>query len=177
MTKKEPERSLSRRTLIKGASAAAFVISTGTIINPIEAWGLEVKTLKPETMQTLIQMARDIYPHDRIADRFYAIALKEYDEKSAADAALRAQIEDGIAKLDQIATAKHGSRYVDVAWEAQRAAILREIERDPFFQKVRSGLVVSLYNQQEVWPLFGYQGESAIHGGYINRGFNDITWL
>jgi hypothetical protein len=168
---------LSRRSLIKGASAAAFVISTGAIINPLEAWGLEVKTLKPETMQTLIQMARDIYPHDRIADRFYAVALKEYDEKSATDTALKAQIEDGIAKLDQLANAKHGTRYVEVGWEAQRAAILRGIENDPFFLKVRGGLVVSLYNQKEVWPLFGYQGESAVHGGYINRGFNDIAWL
>src|SRR4051794_2178542 len=103
---RDQDLALSRRSLIKGASAAAFVISTGAIINPLEAWGLEVKALKPETMQTLIQMARDIYPHDRIADRFYAVALKEYDEKSATDTALKAQIEDGIAKLDQLANAR-----------------------------------------------------------------------
>ena len=32
-------------------------------------------------MKTLIQMSRDIYPHDRIPDRFYAIAAKPFDEK------------------------------------------------------------------------------------------------
>jgi hypothetical protein len=174
---KDHDVSLSRRSLLKGATTAALMISAGAIINPMEAWGLEVKALKPETMQTMIQMARDIYPHDRVADRFYAIALKEYDTKSASDAALRNQIEDGIAKLDELAKARHGARYVDVAWESQRVAILREIEKDPFFQKVRGGLVVSLYNQKEVWPVFGYQGESAIHGGYVNRGFDDIDWL
>jgi hypothetical protein len=174
---KNNDISLSRRSLFKGATAAAFMISAGAIINPMEAWGLEVTALKPETMQTLIQMARDIYPHDRIADRFYAIALKEYDTKSASDAALKSQLEEGVAKLDELAKAKYGTRYVDVGWEAQRAAILREIETDPFFQKVRGGLVVSLYNQKEVWPLFGYEGESAIHGGYLHRGFDDITWL
>jgi hypothetical protein len=174
---RDQDLALSRRSLLKGASAAAFVISAGAIINPIEAWGLEVKTLSPETMQTLIQMARDIYPHDRIADRFYAIAVKEYDEKSAADPVLKAQFDEGIAKLDQLAMAKYGTRYVEVGWEAQRDTILREIENDPFFQKVRGGLVVGLYNQKEIWPVFGYQGESAIHGGYINRGFNDIDWL
>ena len=174
---RDQDVALSRRSLLKGASAAAFVISSGAIINPMEAWGLEVKTLSPETMQTLIQMARDIYPHDRIADRFYAIAVKEYDEKSATDPALKAQVNEGIAKLDQLAMAKNGTRYVDVGWELQRAAILREVANDPLFQKVRGGLVVSLYNQKEVWPLFGYQGESAVHGGYINRGFNDIDWL
>jgi hypothetical protein len=99
---KDDDVSLSRRSLIKGATAAAFMISAGAIINPVEAWGLEVRTLKPETMQTLIQMARDIYPHDRLADRFYAIALKEYDTKSASDAALKSLVEEGIAKLDQL---------------------------------------------------------------------------
>ena len=57
------------------------------------------------------------------------------------------------------------SRYVEVGWEAERVAILRKIESDPFFQKVRGGPVVGLCNQKEVWPVFGYQGEAAIHGG------------
>jgi hypothetical protein len=177
MTRREAEIALSRRSLIQGAGAAAIVIASGAIINPREAWGLEVRALKPETMQTMIQMARDIYPHDRIADRYYAIALKEYDEKAASDPALKATIEENIAMLDGLAMAKYGTRYVDVGWEAQRANLLRGIEASAFFQKVRGGLVVSLYNQKEVWPLFGYQGEAASLGGYINRGFNDITWL
>ncbi len=37
--------------------------------------------------------------------------------------------------------------------------------------------MVSLYNQQEVWAILGYEGESASKGGYINRGFDDIDWL
>ncbi|HMH74595.1 MAG TPA: gluconate 2-dehydrogenase subunit 3 family protein, partial [Bradyrhizobium sp.] len=51
------------------------------------------------------------------------------------------------------------------------------IEQTDFFKKVRSDLVVSLYNQEELWPKFGYEGSSAEHGGYIKRGFNDIDWL
>jgi hypothetical protein len=162
---------------MKGASAAAFVISAGAIISPLEAWGLEVKALRPETMQTLIQMARDIYPHDRLADHFYAVALKDYDSKAATDGTIKNLIEDGITGLDEASRRKHGVRYVDVGWESQRAALLSEIETSEFFQKVRSGLVVNLYNQKEVWPLFGYQGESASQGGYLTRGFDDITWL
>jgi hypothetical protein len=42
---------------------------------------------------------------------------------------------------------------------------------------VRGGLVTGLYNQKEVWPLFGYEGESYSQGGYIDRGFDDIDWL
>ena len=45
------------------------------------------------------------------------------------------------------------------------------------FQHVRSTSVVTLYNDQEVWGLLGYEGSSFEKGGYINRGFNDLDWL
>ena len=63
------------------------------------------------------------------------------------------------------------------AGEADRVALLKASEATPFFQKVRGNLVTGLYNNKEVWPIFGYEGESASKGGYINRGFNDIDWL
>jgi hypothetical protein len=66
---------------------------------------------------------------------------------------------------------------VDVGWESDRVALLLGIEQTAFFKALRSDLVVSLYNQQALWPKFGYEGSSAEHGGYIHRGFNDIDWL
>ncbi|TIP97312.1 MAG: gluconate 2-dehydrogenase subunit 3 family protein, partial [Mesorhizobium sp.] len=67
--------------------------------------------------------------------------------------------------------------YTSLGWEEQRVAALREIEDTPFFQAVRGGLVVGLYNQKEIWPIFGYEGESYSKGGYMARGFDDIEWL
>ena len=148
-----PPRGLTRRALL--ARGAAF----GT-------------TLKPETMATLIQMARDIYPHDRLADRFYAVAVKGYDDPAKAE-----MVETGIAALDAAARGRGFASYAAARWESDRTAILQDIERGDFFQTVRSGLVTGLYNQKEVWPLFGYEGESYSKGGYINRGFDDIDWL
>ena len=171
------DETLDRRQFLAGLGTSALIISGGAVIHSGEAWGLEVKALKPQTMLTLIKLARDIYPHDRLADRFYAVAVKGYDEKAGSDAATRDLIEGGIAKLDDLARQKHGVPYAVVGWEAERVALLRQIENDPFFQTVRGGLVVSLYNQKEVWPLFGYEGESASKGGYVSRGFDDITWL
>ena len=55
--------------------------------------------------------------------------------------------------------------------------ILQALERTPFFARLRGDLVVSFYNQPELWPKFGYEGSSAEHGGYIARGFADIDWL
>jgi hypothetical protein len=168
---------LDRRRFLTGISTAALVISGAAVIHTNEAWGLEVKNLQPEAMRTLIKMARDIYPHDRVADRFYAVAMKSYDVKAGTDPQIKTMVEQGVGRLDELARKQYGLAYNDVGWESERAALLRQIETEPFFQNVRSGLVVSLYNQKEVWPLFGYEGESASKGGYIDRGFNDIAWL
>jgi hypothetical protein len=67
--------------------------------------------------------------------------------------------------------------YLAAGWEEDRVKVLQSVETTPFFQTVRSGLVTGLYNQKEIWPIFGYQGESFSQGGYIDRGFNDIDWL
>lgn len=177
MSNVKPASGVSRREFVKAASAASLVLTASAVICPIEAWGLETKGLAPATMQALIQTARDIYPHDRVPDRFYAIAVKDYDAKAATDPSTKALVEDGIAALNAAAKKAHGVSYTEVGWEEDRVALLRQIEKTPFFQKLRGGLVTSLYNQKEVWPLFGYEGSSAEKGGYINRGFNDLTWL
>lgn len=167
-------RGLTRRALLARSIAygATMVVGAGFVAQNGAAWAMEVKALKPETMATLIQMARDIYPHDRIADAFYAVAVKGYDDPEKA-----AMVESGIAALDAAAQGRGFANYVGTGWEKDRVAILREIEQGDFFQTVRSGLVTGLYNQKEVWPLFGYEGESFSKGGYINRGFDDIAWL
>ncbi|MEM6676876.1 MAG: hypothetical protein AAF675_03265 [Pseudomonadota bacterium] len=172
-------RGLTRRALLaQGATAgAALVVGGGFVAHATQSWAMEVRGLAPATMATLIQMARDIYPHDRIPDANYAIAVKGHDEQSQEDPAHAAMIEGGVATLDTLASsAGHGS-YLGAGWEADRVALLRQIEGTPFFQTIRGGLVVSLYNQKAVWPIFGYEGSSFEHGGYINRGFDDISWL
>jgi hypothetical protein len=166
---------LSRRDLLKcGTIGAALVITGSAVICPANAWGVETTTLKPETMATLIVLARDIYPHDNLPDRFYAIAIKSQDEQAAKDPKHKELVEKGVADLDQRAGA---GGYRGIGWEPSRVAILEKIESTPFFQAIRGDLVVSLYNQKDLWPIFGYEGESFSKGGYIHRGFNDIEWL
>lgn len=170
---------LDRRQFLTRSTAAVALMSVSgaAIVHTTEAWGLETKALEPEVMRTLIKMARDIFPHDRIADRYYAIACKTYDEKSATDPNLKALCEEGVAHFDAAAMKAHNVSYAKVPWEAQRVAILRENQDNALFRKLRGDLVVSLYNQKEVWQLFGYEGESASKGGYIDRGFDEIDWL
>ncbi len=167
-------KGLTRRQLLsRGAMAgASFVVGTGFVAARDAAWATEVTALAPEAFATLVQMARDIYPHDQVADEHYVVAVKSYDAPQEAEAT-----EAGIAMLDAAARQAGYGRYLDVGWERDRVAILRQIEDSEFFQKVRGGLVTGLYNQKAVWLIFGYEGESYSHGGYIDRGFNDIAWL
>lgn len=174
MNKQETRKGLTRRQLLSGSAklGAAFIVGAGFVANPSASWALEVQHLKPETMATLIQMARDIYPHDHVGDEFYAAAVKGYDTADNKD-----NVEAGIAALNEAAASKGHANYMGVGWERDRVDILRSMEDSPFFQTVRGGLVTGLYNQKAVWPLFGYEGESYSKGGYINRGFDDINWV
>jgi hypothetical protein len=172
---------LSRRRFLQtaGAGTAGVIamVNGALVMGTGGAWALEVKTLQPSVMATLIQMARDIYPHDHLADSYYAKAMIGYDQAADESADLKRMLNDGVGKLDSAARAKHGGGYLSVAWEEDRVALLREIEASPFFQTVRGGLITGLYNQPEVWAKFGYEGPSADKGGYISRGFDDIDWL
>ncbi|WP_315807242.1 MULTISPECIES: gluconate 2-dehydrogenase subunit 3 family protein [unclassified Bradyrhizobium] len=179
MREVDPRSKFDRRVFLKGAASTvpAVAVATTTGLGVTDAWAEDAKMLTPATLKTLVKVARDIYPHDILADRYYIVAVKPWDGKAAADAAVKSMINDGVARLDQDARDRHNVAYADVPWEADRVALLQGIEHTAFFKAIRSDLVVSLYNQKEVWPKFGYEGSSAEHGGYINRGFSDIDWL
>lgn len=174
MTKTLNLKGLTRRQLLSRGAAvgASFVIGTHFVAGSDAAWATETTALKPETMATLIQMARDIYPHDKVADKFYAAAVKGYDVPETVEGT-----EAGIEMLNEAARDQGYSSYLGIGWERDRVNLLRSIEDSDFFQKIRGGLVTGLYNQKAVWPIFGYEGESYSHGGYINAGFDDISWI
>lgn len=174
MSDTESPKGLTRRQLLSRATvaSASFVVGAGFLAAPNAAWAMETAALKPETMATLIQMARDIYPHDQVADEYYVIAVKGYDTAEAAEA-----VEAGVAALNAAAQGEGHASYIAAGWERDRVDILRGMEDSAFFQQVRGGLVTGLYNQKAVWPIFGYEGASFEFGGYIDRGFNDINWL
>src|SRR4051794_29079869 len=169
----------NRRVFLQGAATAVptVAIAASAGLGITDAWAEDATALTPATLKTLVKVARDIYPHDFLADSYYIAAVKPWDGKAAKDPAVKAMISGGVARLDQDARDRHKVVYAEVAWEAERVVLLQAIEQTEFFRTVRGDLVVSLYNQKEVWPKFGYEGSSAEHGGYIKRGFADIDWL
>jgi len=174
MREVDPRLKFSRRRIVTAAPAIAVAGAAG--LGSTEAWA-EGGALQPATMKTLVKVARDIYPHDMLGDVYYITAVKPWNDKAGADPATKVLIEEGISQLNSDAQDRHKVGYCDVAWEEDRVRLLQGIEQTAFFKKVRSGLVVSLYNQHDLWPKFGYEGSSADKGGYIHRGFSDIDWL
>ena len=174
-----PDSKVSRRDVLKGGGAmvAMSILPTGIVVGAHNAWAAVAKSLKPKSFATLVQACRDIYPHDRLEDAYYAQVVEGFDDEAASDEKQKRLLEEGVSALDKAAQSVHGVSYLAVGWEDQRVAILSGMQNDAFFQKLRSTLVTGIYNNQKVWAVLGYEGESASKGGYLNRGFNDINWL
>jgi hypothetical protein len=170
MKKNENVKRFSRRDFLKtsattAAATGGLSVASGLIFtDAIAATGNHYD-------KTLFRIARDIYPHEMLEDKFYAqplVAIKETD----ADL-----LKQGVNDLDAIAIERIGKKFVDIPEEPDRVRLLRSIEETPFFSKMKLTMMMGIYNNPEVWPFFGYEGSSWEKGGYLNRGFNDLKWL
>ena len=137
---------LNRRIFLQGAATAvpAIAVATSAGLSIENAWAEGATTLAPETMKTLVKVARDIYPHDFLVDSHYIIAVKPWDGKAAKDPTVKTLIETGVQRLDEDAQDRHKLPYAQVPWEFDRVVLLQGIEQTAFFKTLRSDLVVSL---------------------------------
>jgi len=156
----------SRRDVLRAASGSATVsvavaVTGGMVAGTGSAWAFEPKSIQPHVAATLVQMSRDIYPHDRLSDKYYAKVIADFDEKAAADETLKTMLEGGVGELDAAAKSADAGSYLEVSWEVDRVNILRDMESTDFFQAIRGSLITGIYNNPEVWQLFGYEGGNA----------------
>jgi hypothetical protein len=160
------DMSISRRSFVFGSVAASVFISLWDI-NPSKA---EVKVGdNAADKKLIIKMVRDVYPHDRFPESPYERTANDVITKGNADSAKKAMLSEGIENLKK-------AKYEKLNFK-KSTKYLKKIEKSDFFQHVRGTSVVTLYNDQEVWGLLGYEGSSFEKGGYVNRGFNDLDWL
>ncbi|MGA2510540.1 MAG: twin-arginine translocation signal domain-containing protein [Candidatus Acidiferrales bacterium] len=173
-------RRFSRRGFLTGSAAtiAAVAATGGTVLADSQAGSLaEAGRLTSEESRALLKFTRDLFPHDRLDDSFYARAIAPLQDEAGKDASTRRLLAGGVAQLDRLAMAAAGKPFADVADEKTRVAVIKQVDGSAFFTKVYGDTIVGLYNQPEVWPKFGYEGPSSALGGYIHRGFSDIDWL
>lgn len=181
MSRVDTPVSASRRRFLRGSAAAAAALATlegsRLITGPGHAWALELRSFSAEQGDTLLGLLRDIFPHDYLADVFYANALAPLDDAAAASEETRALLMAGIADLDRRALAAAGRPYVELSSEAARVEIVAAIAGTAFFTTVHGTCQIPFYNQADLWPAFGFEGPSSAFGGYLNRGFDDLDWI
>jgi hypothetical protein len=178
--KSTPTTGVNRRQLLKTAAttAAGFGALAATPHALSIAEVMAAQGLGAEHAATLLRMARDIYPHDDfLTDEPYLTVINGIMEEADKDESAMAVLVDGLKDLNGRANAIHGTPYGEIDSEGGRVGILRAIELTPFFGKLRGGLLFGLYNNPDLWPKFGYEGSSWEEGGYIERGYSDLTWL
>lgn len=165
---------LVRREFLKGSGVLMGTLAAGSVLAalaPSTAWAVELKVLSKAEGEALMKLGRTLFPHDKLPDAVYALLAKDLDAAAAGDAATASMLKDGIAGLDKATGgfAKAGA--------AKRLAAVKAIEGTPFFGAVRGKCITSLYDNDMAYKVFGYPGASFDKGGYITRGFQDLTWL
>jgi hypothetical protein len=158
---------------IRAADAAVAADRLG--IDPTESPLDTCRVLDEATATTLVGMARAMYPHDRIPDLHYERVVASLDQKAAADDRMKTLLTEGVGWL--ATTTGRWPQDFPTLPEAEQVAALTRLQETPFFQAVAAEVITNLYSQHDVWPYFGYEGPSNPHGGYVNRGFDDIDWL
>ncbi|MBV2180845.1 MAG: tat (twin-arginine translocation) pathway signal sequence [Castellaniella sp.] len=165
----------SRRQFLKGAIVLTGTLTAGSLLaalTPTRTWALEAKVLNKHQAQDLLLMAKRLYPHKDLPDAIYALLVKDIDQSCSTDPSVRDLVSAGLKSLNDQA----GGHWAEIPIQ-QQTDVLKGMENTPFFQKVRSQCVTSLYDNPMAYKHFGYPGESWTKGGYIRRGFDDLTWL
>ncbi len=122
--------------------------------------------------RTLLRMLRLMYPHDRFPDGPYERTRDVLLANAAASPRLAGLVTQGVRDLDAL-----GGRPFAELSTADATAVLERMAETDFFIAVRTMAFATLYNDNEVWELLGYEGPSYHLGGYVERGFADLDWL
>jgi hypothetical protein len=168
----------TRRAFFKavGASTASlyvFTSATGTHswLAPHEVLAADLGTLTAPEAKVMLAMTRQLFPHDKLGDEYYQVVVESIDKEMTGSKELAAQIREGLAKLNE----STGGNFVAAGADKQ-IEVMTKMETSPFFAAMQGKTQYYFYNSQAVWAKLGYEGSSWEKGGYINRGFNDVTW-
>jgi len=170
----DPQPTLNRLELLRGAALLVGTIAAGSVLAelaPTRVWALELSHLSTQQGATIIAFGKVLYPHKKLDTAVYALLAKDLDAK-AADPAVAAQLTQGTAALDTAA----GGNFAAASDETKLRAV-KSLEGTPFFATVRGTCITSLYDNQMAFAHFGYPGPSWEKGGYLRRGFDDLSWL
>ena len=166
---------VTRRQFLKmGGDAFMLSLILGTGLAPLAkpAFAGELKVLADDEAKTLLSVARTLFPHDKVDDGYYMNAVASIDTKCSQDGKTLDMVRQAIIRLNSAM----GKPFADAA-EISRVNLLRTMEKSEFFGLAYGETLNNLYGNPEIWKMLGYEGSSVEYGGYIGRGFDDLSWL
>lgn len=178
MTKK----AMSRRMFLKYGSylsATSKFLLTGTagFLHLASASAANSNAMDNIDFKLLLHIVKTMYPHDKLDDIHYHGVVVKLLEESASDENTHKTIQSGIFSLnDFVAKNMFKSTWSDLPPEEQVEA-LEKISETEFVSKLKQTTITTLYDNHQVWEIFGYEGEAFSQGGYLFRGFDDLDWL
>ena len=131
-----------------------------------------LSTLSNHEMQTLLAIARALFPHQNAPHQPYLDAVAALDRFAMGDDSTAAMLRSAVSGLDDAA----GGRWLSTSPE-RKVEILERQQSEPYFALVLNTTIDAVYRNPNIWALIGYEGSSLEHGGYLRRGFDDIDWL
>ena len=123
-------------------------------------------------LETLGHLANMLFPHDGLDVTVYGEIMRDLLDEAVSDEATADLLDAAIAALDTARS--HPWLELDAA---EQLAVLQEVQDTAFFAGIREKVRLRLYYHPVFWKHIDYPGSSKEHGGYINRGFDDIAWL
>jgi hypothetical protein len=175
MSARQSGTHFTRRTFIKAAGATGVTVyvlwSSPAWFGPRVALAANLNALDAAQAKQMLAMTRQLFPHDRLGDEYYWVVVESIDKDMSSSPELASRIHDGLGQLSQAAGGDFGA-----ADAGRQLAAMKQLERTPFFSDMLNKTQFYFYNNKAVWPKFGYEGSSWEKGGYIKRGFNDVTW-
>jgi hypothetical protein len=162
-TDKERAVPSTRRQIVIAISHLAAAATLAACSRSTES----ASTAASSELELLASVAYDILPYPELPAASYVKAAQQildlHDDSVSA----------GILKLRD---ATHNKPWKDVA-EPERVAILASLQDSAFFSLVRATSLQVLLRDPATFAVIGYGGSTRQFGGYINRGFDDISWL
>jgi len=150
-----------------GAASSSLGIS---FLRSSAAWAASANDA--DNLAAMGRLAQLLFPHDGLADGVYGEVVGEVLAWTAADPST-----DGLLVVaEEALNAAQDQDWIELS-ESEQLAVITALQNEAFVAGIREMVRFRLYNHPGLWKHINYPGSSKEHGGYINRGFNDIDWL
>ena len=125
-----------------------------------------------EARRILVAVIKAAFPHAAVPDGPYERAAEKVEQAADGAAWTRIKLRQGLDSLQ----ARTGGDFAALDRD-EAFRLLQQVEDTDWFSLIRSTVIVTLYEDEDVWEVLGYEGPSFDKGGYIDRGFDDLDWL